>query len=134
MDKPFHKGSGGNDYTLPEVFYAYICPDSNNMAAFHKDIVYNPLLHIKIGLGLHDRLHPVLIKGSVCLGPAAADGRAFAGVEHPELDARGIGILRHLAAQGIYLLHQMSLGKASYGRVAGHKPDGIEVYGQAEGR
>jgi hypothetical protein len=55
------------------------------------------------------------------------------GVQPPELDGGGIGVLGHLPAQGIDLLDQLSLGQSSDSRVAGHEANSIDVDGEQEG-
>jgi hypothetical protein len=55
------------------------------------------------------------------------NGRAFAGVQEPKLNAGGIGSLRHEAAERVYFSHQMALRDPSYRRVAGHAPDRAPV-------
>ena len=69
----------------------------------------------------------------VRLGAQGMDGRAFAGVEHPYLDSGGIGIHPHLASQGVQLPHQMPLGRATDGGIAGHQGDIVHGKGGHEG-
>ncbi|MCU0607781.1 MAG: hypothetical protein MUF78_10285, partial [Candidatus Edwardsbacteria bacterium] len=56
-------------------------------------------------LPLQRRLGLAGIEGPVVLGAQRPYRRALAGVQRPELDARGIGQQAHLPAQGVDLPH-----------------------------
>ena len=51
------------------------------------------------------------------------DSRAFARVEHAELNAGLIGIDAHFTAQRIEFPHQMAFGRSTHRRIAGHQGD-----------
>ena len=59
-------------------------------------------------------------RGERTLGP-------FARIEHAELNARGVGVQPHHAAQRIDLPNHLALRLPADGRIAGHLPDGIEI-------
>jgi hypothetical protein len=104
-----------------------------NPAVLHKQSIHHGLANVEIGLGFHDLLHPFAIKLHVVLGTRSLHGKPFTGVEAPELDSRGIGILGHLAAHGVDFFDQVPFGKAADSRVAAHGSDVIEIDGQKKG-
>ena len=80
---------------------------------------------------LFDQAFDFLLIGLlVGLGPRAVHGRAFAAVQHAELNAGGVDRPAHQPAQGVDLAHDLPLGHAADGRVAAHLADGIAVRGQ----
>ena len=89
--------------------------------------------HAEIG-GLADRgLHRGGVKLAVGLGARSADGRTLAAVQHPELDAAGIGDPAHQAVQGVDLADQMTLAETADGGIAGHRADGRKAVGHQRG-
>src|SRR5205807_368434 len=69
------------------------------------------------------------VKLAVGLRARAADGRALAAVEYPELDPGLVGDAAHQAIERIDLTHQMTLAEAADRRVARHRPDRRESVG-----
>ena len=57
--------------------------------------------------------HGLPVELPVDLRARGVHGRALGGVEDAELDACGVGDLRHGAAQGVELLDEMSLADAA---------------------
>ena len=79
---------------------------------------------------LADRLlHRRRIELAVGLGARTAHRRPLAAIEHPKLDAAGIGDAAHEAVERIDLAHQMALAEPADGRIAGHRADGGEAMG-----
>ena len=72
------------------------------------------------------RLHGRRIELAVGLRARAAHRRALAAVEHPELDAAGVGHPAHQAVERIDLAHQMALAEPADRRIARHRADGRE--------
>ena len=70
-------------------------------------------------------LHVLPVFHPVGLSPEGMDGRAFATVEHPVLDAGMVGRRPHLAPQRVQLPHQVPLSGAADGGVAGHISHGV---------
>ena len=66
----------------------------------------------------------------IALGSGGADGRAFTGIEHAELDAGGVCVQAHDAAEGVDFPDHVSFCQSTDGGVAGHSADGIEVLGE----
>ena len=62
----------------------------------------------------------------VALGAGAPDGGPAGGIEQAELDAGGIGDEAHDAAEGVDFAHEMALGDAADGRIAGHLGDALK--------
>src|SRR5262249_44817297 len=59
---------------------------------------------------LHAELHVELVSLLVGLSARAVHGRAFAAVQHPELDGRGVDGPPHFAPEGVDLAYDLSLG------------------------
>src|SRR5260370_11404714 len=78
-------------------------------------------------------LHRELVELLVCLGARRVHRRALRLVEHAELDSAGVDALAHLAAEGIDLADNLSLGDAADGRVAAHLRDGVGAHRQERG-
>ena len=76
---------------------------------------------------LDQALDLLLIGFLVGLGPGAVHRRAFAAIEHPKLDARGVDRPPHRAAQGVDLADDLPLGHAADGRIAAHLGDGVQI-------
>ena len=79
------------------------------------------------------RLHGAAVELAVGLGAGPAHRRALAPVEHAELDAGAVDDPAHQAVQGVDLAHQVALAQAADGRVAGHRPDGLDLVGEQQG-
>ena len=69
---------------------------------------------------------------AVALGAWAPHGRALGEVEHAELDGRAVGDDAAPAAEGVDFAHNLPLGHATHGWVAGHLADGIEHLGDEQ--
>ena len=65
---------------------------------------------------------------AIALSPRTPDGRAFANVEHTELNRGSIRHQSHLSAQGINLTNDLTLRDASDGRVARHLRNLVHVH------
>jgi hypothetical protein len=74
-------------------------------------------------------LHGGRVKLAVRLCPWPAYGRTLATVEHPKLNACGVGDPTHQAIQCIDLTYEMTLAKAADCRITGHGSDGRKAMG-----
>ena len=74
-----------------------------------------------------------MVFGFVRLPSQRADGGAFAGVEHADLQKVGVGGDAHLTAERVYLAHKMSLGGAADRGIARHKGDRVQRQRDDEG-
>ena len=63
----------------------------------------------------------------VALRARRPDRRAARSIQQAELDADRIGDLAHDAAERVDFAHQVSLGDAADGRIAGHLRDQVDV-------
>ena len=86
----------------------------------------------EIRLLLDPALHGGAIRGAVVLRPRRPDRRAFAGVEHAELDAGLVGRLGHLAAERVNLADELALREAADGGIAGHLADLVGAEGDEQ--
>ena len=55
---------------------------------------------------------------------------ALRGVQHLRLQERRVNAAAHLAAERVDLAHQVSLGRAADGRIAGHVADPVHIDGE----
>ena len=99
-------------------------------AILHADIHDFRLFDFQIGGIFQAVLHFGLIRLLIRLRAQGIDRRALACVQHFCLDIGFIDDLAHLAAQGIHLTHQMPLGAAPDGGIAGHHSDTIQRNGK----
>ncbi len=124
MDEPAQEGAGGEHHGAGAEAAAVSGYDSVNPIAVDDQVLDRRLDHFEIWRGADGRLHRLAVELAVGLGARALNGRAFAPVEHAELDAGGIGDPAHQAVQRVDLAHQMALAEAANGRIAGHLADG----------
>ena len=87
------------------------------------------MLDLQVRLRFEQLAHVETIGLLVALRAWRPDGRAARSVEQAKLDADSVGDFTHDPAQGVYLAHQMPLGDAAHGGVAGHLRDEIDVEG-----
>ena len=85
--------------------------------------------HVEVRRGADRRLHGLAVELAVGLGAGTLHRRAFAAVQHAELDAGQVGDLAHQAVEGVDLADQMTLAEPANGRIAGHLADGGEAVG-----
>ena len=129
MDQAPQEGPGGDDHGTGGKLAAIAQANAGDPAVRDDQLIRLAFDHAEIG-GLPDRgLHGGGVKLAVRLGPRSADCRALAAVQHPELDAAGIGDAAHQAIQGIDLADQMTLAETADGGIAGHGADGRETMG-----
>ena len=89
--------------------------------------------HFEARLFADQGLHGQSVQLAVGLGARAAHGGTLAAVEDTELDTGAVDGAAHETIQRIDLAHQLALGEASDGGVAGHFPDGFRAMGEQEG-
>ena len=122
-----------DDNSAHRVYGARVCRDGGNMAVRKADGNDLRLMQHEIFLRLQRLLHDLLIAPPVGLYAQGVDGGAFAAVEHPELNARSVRRLAHLAAEHIKLADEMPLARAADGGVARHVADAVEIHREAHG-
>ena len=126
-------GAGGDDHGLCRINTAQTGDDTGNAAVFRQNIRDLCLLQLQTLLQLQRMLHVLLVFAAISLRPQRVDGRSFAPVEHPVLDAAAVCRQTHFAAQCIQLPDKVTLAGAANGGVAGHIAHGIEVDGKQNG-
>jgi hypothetical protein len=82
---------------------------------------------VQVGRGFQHGLHGEAVELFIALRPGHLHGRAFAHVEHTYLDRRAVGVAGHLPAEGVYLAHDMALGRPAHRGVARHERHCIQV-------
>ena len=91
------------------------------------------LLKIKTRLLLKEGLDAKLISLFVTLGARSPDARPLARVQHPKLDAGGVGIEPHHAAERVDFPDHVALRKTADRGIARHLADRIGVLGEHQG-
>ena len=122
-----------DDNSAYRVYGARVRSDGGNMAVCKADGDDLRLMQHEIFLRLQRLLHDLLIAPPVGLHAQRVDGGAFAAVEHPELDARGVRCFAHLAAERVELTDKVPLARAADGGVARHVADTVEIHREAHG-
>ena len=97
--------------------------DAGDRALLDDQVLDRGLDHLEVRRGADRRLHGLAVKLAVGLGAGALHRRAFAPVQHAELDAGGVGDLAHQAVQRVDLADEMALAEPANGRIAGHLAD-----------
>ena len=118
---------GGHDAGLDAVLRAELRDHAAERAVLGQQLRDGCLLQLKARLALEQLLHMLLIAAAVGLRAQGVHGRALAPVEHPILDAAGVGGLAHFAAKGVQLADKMPLARSADGGVAGHVAHGVEI-------
>ena len=91
-----------------------------------------PSRSVRLGVASSVCAHGAAVKFFVALGAQGLDGGAFAGIQHPNVGQRPVGVDPHLPAERVHLAHQMPLRRAADGAVAGHQRDLVQRQRQAQ--
>ncbi len=134
MDQTAHEGAGSEYHGVARKTDPRLGVNPEHSPLLDVEAGDFRLLEVEVRLMLQDLLHPEPVQLLVRLGAGGAHRRTFPGVEDAELDAGCVDVLSHLAAEGVDLLHQVTLGQAADGRVAGHQGNGVQVDGEKERR
>ena len=105
---------------------------THHPVTLHHQVIHRLLEQPQVGLVLQRAAHGGLVQNAVGLGAGGAHGRAFAGIQNPELDARLVGGQRHHAAQRVHLFDQVAFANAADAGVAAHLAQGLDVVGQQQ--
>ena len=128
------KGAGGKDNGFTVITTAAHHAHAADAALLiGEQLSALALGQVQIGTLFQHLAHIGPIAHPVGLGTGGVDRRAFAPVEHPELQAGGVGRPGHFAAQGVDFPHQLSLCRAADGGVAGQIADAFQRGAQTEG-
>ena len=123
---PAQRCAGSNHHALAAVIAAQRRYHPAHMAVLHIQPHDLRLVNLQVGGQLQRVLHPHVVALAVSLYAQAVYRRAFAAVQHPALQKGGVRRNAHQTAQRIDLPHQMPLGCAANGWVAGHVADKIQ--------
>ena len=99
----------------------------------HQQSIHHRLLQVEVGLPLQRPLHPEAVGRLVRLGAKRLHGRTLARVEGANVDEGVVDGPAHLAAQGVDLPDDVSLGRSAYRGVARHEADAVEVHREKQG-
>ena len=113
-----HGGLGGDDLAVGGAHAAHL-PVSG------EDLRRLALADGQVGRVFQRLFHAGVVGVLVRLRAQALHRRPLAHVEHAHLQRRLVGIDAHLPAQRVYLAHQVPLGGAADGGVAGHEGDAV---------
>ena len=129
MDQPAQEGAGGENHGAGADLTAVCGDDSSRVAPFDDEVLDRGLDHVQVRRGADRRLHGLAVELAVGLGAGALHRRAFAAVQHAELDAGLVGDPAHQPVQRVDLADEMALAEPADGRIAGHLADGGEAVG-----
>ena len=129
MDQAAQKSAGRNDDRTTIKLAAVAKANAGDATGRNDQIVRLAFDHAEIGGLGNGSLHRRRVELAIRLGPRPSDRRTLAAVQHPKLDAAGVGDSAHQSVKGIDLPDQMALPKSANGGIAGHGPDGGETMG-----
>jgi hypothetical protein len=132
MDEAGKEGAGGQHHGFGLEVQAELGDGAGDAVAGNGKVVDGRLEQRQVGLILQPAADRRLVQHAVGLGARGAHRRALAGIEDAELDAGLVGGRSHGAAEGIDFLDQMPLADAANGRVAGHRPQRLDVVRQQQ--
>ena len=124
------KGACGKDHSTGAVECISGDADAGDFAVFSFEGFDGFLAERERGLQFDAVFHFELVGLFVRLCAGAVHGRAFTGVEHPEMNAGMINDTAHFSAQRIDFTDNLSLGHTAYGRVAAHLRNRVAVHGK----
>src|SRR5271170_1178736 len=133
VDEALKERPGGQDDRRSFEDLADLRLDAAHDAVLDDQALDAGLAHLQIRCALEHALAAGAVCGLVGLGAARADGGALARVQKAKLNTGLVGGEAHLAAERIYLAHQVALANPAYGRVAGHLADMVEVEREHQG-
>ena len=127
MDQAAQEGAGGDDDGAGRKLAAVGQANAGD-AAIRERPARPPRLRStsRLAVAAIARLHRRGIELAIGLGARPAHRRTLASVEHPKLDAAGIGDPAHQPVQRIDLADQVALAEPADRWIAGHRADGRE--------
>ncbi len=123
------KCPGGDDHGTAFERAAIAQRDAGGAARLDIQSGHFGLFDADIRFLLEDLAHASSIQLLVHLSARRPNGGSAAGVEQPELDAHRVGHFPHHPTQRVDFAHQVTLGNAADGGVAGHLRDQVQVHG-----
>src|SRR5512145_1630207 len=101
MDETLQEGPGRHDDRLSVMLNTDVRFNLDDLPVLNEQLLDDTLHHVEPGLLLERFLHCHAVPLLVRLRARAAHSRSLAPVEYPELDARAVRDLRHLAPEGV---------------------------------
>ena len=129
MDQAVQEGAGGEHHGAGADLAAIGGDDAGCAAVLDDEVLDRGFDHVEVRRGADRCLHGLPVELAVGLGAGALHRRAFAPVQHAELDAGGVGHPAHQAVEGVDLADEMALAEPANGRIAGHFADRGEAVG-----
>jgi hypothetical protein len=123
MDDSIEKCPGGQDYSCPRHYAAVgHCHSgySGTLGRNGDNLTRQYRQTLTARKGTH---HPRGIGVAIHLRARSPDSRAFARVEHTELDSTRIRCLTHQPSKGIDFPYQMAFCQSTHCRITTHSPD-----------
>jgi hypothetical protein len=105
-------------------------PNTDDLVILDENLSHVALVKIQIWLRFQQPFHPELVGLLVALRTGGLNAWTLGGVQHAELNARGVRVQSHQSTQGIDLADKMPLGQPADRRVAGHLSDRVQILGQ----
>ena len=127
VDHAAKEGAGADHDGTRFIRLTHLRDNAAHAFAIHQQALDQCLFDVKAVLRLQPRLHLQAVTEFVRLGAVAAHGGTLAAIQYAELDAGPVNAMRHLAAHGVDLTHQVPLGNAADGRIAGHQGNAVQV-------
>ena len=134
MHQSAHESAGSDHDCRGSESHSQVGDDTCDPVNFDDQLGDVALVKIDSDSGFDLMLGAKLICLLVTLSSRCTNTWSLSGIEHPKLDSRGVGILRHKTAEGIDLAYHVPLGQTPNGWVAGHLANGVEILGHHTNR
>ena len=127
MQQAAHEGAAAQHHGAGGKALAPGGGDTGHATILHHDFIHISLEELQTRRSLQHPLHAGAVGAFVALGAGGAHAGALGGIQHAELNGRGIGVEPHGTAQGINLAYHVALCQAADGGVAAHLAHGVQV-------
>ena len=125
--RPAKERAGAQDDSLPCKFGTVCEANTGHPGPIHQQLCDFPFDAGEISLFGKHALDRRLEQFSVRLDARPPYGAALRPVEHAIMDRSLVGRARDQSVKGVHLAHEVALAQTSDGRIAAHRPDGIEI-------
>src|SRR5690606_12729195 len=120
MDFALEEGARRDDHLRRQIAFTGETDDAANSPVFDDKVFGAVFDDRQVWIGEEFRLHRLAVKLPVDLGTGAPDGRAFAAVEHRELDPGVVAHTARDAIEGVDLANKVPFSETADGGVATH--------------
>lgn len=127
MDQAVEECTWRENHGFGKKTIAFQGQNAYRFLVLYQDFCHNTLKERKIWDVFHPVLHGQPVEGLVRLRPWGLDSSAPTSVQEPELNPCLVGQKPHDSAQGIDFSDKMAFSQTSYGGVAGHLSDCLEM-------